>query len=501
MKQLNLAFLFVVLLFPFVLMGQCAFGDAPPRLEELLINFDKFSTTRLQKELNDYLEKNRPDFHTHHFQAEIYLKDKQYEAVVASCRKAIDNCRDNYRTWMILGISEFALAQYTTAISDFDAAIVILDGMERTSQVDRYDQKNRELIFSYLARIGIATANYGQGLNAIEHALALDPNRPWYYLMRGDLYESSGELLLALPDYNEAIRLKDDYAEAYFYRARYYWDRGKFDLARTDFQKLMELSPNESKHVLEYATFLQSQEQYAEALKLAMKAVRLGGEDLNAVYRRCGSIYLEMNEFEKAIEQYQNAIAVNHDDYNAMMDITIAKTGLGDTTGALQDFSKILQNFPEKPRVWVSYSYLLTSCRRYAESIIACNKAIELDTLRITAYHNRAYNYYKLEQWEAAMGDLEFLLEQDSLDVSYIGFRGSVNHGLGLHELALADFAKVLQIQPDRHITIFERSKTYEFLKQYDLALADCEAALKLDPENAEYKAAIVRIQEKQSQK
>ena len=63
--------------------------------------------------------------------------------------------------------------------------------------------------------------------------------------------------------------------------------------------------------------------------------------------------------------------------------------------------------------------------------------------------------------------------------------RGGAYHGQKKYDLALADHNKALTLEPDYAIGYNNRGYLYHVLKKYDLALKDYEEALKIEPYNA----------------
>ena len=61
------------------------------------------------------------------------------------------------------------------------------------------------------------------------------------YNKRGIVYDKLGKYQLAIEDYSEAIRLKPNYAEAYYNRAAVYFIQGKDNLGKSDVLKACAL--------------------------------------------------------------------------------------------------------------------------------------------------------------------------------------------------------------------------------------------------------------------
>jgi tetratricopeptide (TPR) repeat protein len=65
-----------------------------------------------------------------------------------------------------------------------------------------------------------------------------------FYLKRGEDFAGVREYDRAIADYNTAIQLKPDYAEAYNDRGFAYYLKGNGDLAIADYTRAIELRPN-----------------------------------------------------------------------------------------------------------------------------------------------------------------------------------------------------------------------------------------------------------------
>ena len=72
-------------------------------------------------------------------------------------------------------------------------------------------------------------------------AIRLKPNYADAYYGRGLAKDGLGEKQGAIADYNEAIRLKPDYAKAYYGRGLIKQERGEKQEALADFRKASEL--------------------------------------------------------------------------------------------------------------------------------------------------------------------------------------------------------------------------------------------------------------------
>jgi tetratricopeptide (TPR) repeat protein len=98
---------------------------------------------------------------------------------------------------------------------------------------------------SYLAHAHLAQflAKAGDFRAALAHwdtLLRRDP-QPRTYVLRGDAYLQQHDFASALRDYNRAIDLKPDLARAYCQRGNLYYEQGRLDQARQDWEHVLQL--------------------------------------------------------------------------------------------------------------------------------------------------------------------------------------------------------------------------------------------------------------------
>ena len=76
-------------------------------------------------------------------------------------------------------------------------------------------------------------------------AIRLNPNDADAYYNRGNAWSDKGDNDGAIADYNEAIRLIPQFANAYYNRALYWEFKNDLAQALTDFRSFARLNPND----------------------------------------------------------------------------------------------------------------------------------------------------------------------------------------------------------------------------------------------------------------
>lgn len=142
---------------------------------------------------------------------------------------------------------------------------------------------------------------YQEAIVHFTRALEISPRLVDASLERGIAYAHLNENDLAVADFTQVIELSPGMAQAYSVRGSIYRQRGDFEHALEDFTKSLDLEPNQ-----------------------------------DAYYER-GETYESLNQHQKAIDDYDRAIALMRDAPNVYRSRALAKRNLGDTAGYESD--------------------------------------------------------------------------------------------------------------------------------------------------------------------
>jgi lipoprotein NlpI len=107
------------------------------------------------------------------------------------------------------------------------------------------------------ANAGLAAAQrgeYDEALRLYSSALAAGDMSPFNVMLayhnRGNTYQSKGDYKRAIVEYDMAIKLQPEYAEAYFARGRAHFALAQFAAAVTNFRQSLKLEPADAYSVL-----------------------------------------------------------------------------------------------------------------------------------------------------------------------------------------------------------------------------------------------------------
>jgi tetratricopeptide (TPR) repeat protein len=130
----------------------------------------------------------------------------------------------------------------------------------------------------------------------------------WFYkanaLWDGGKYTDPGK---AIEYYNEAIRLKPDFVEAYYLRGLSYSDLGQHQRAIEDYDKAIRLKPDDARAYVLRGIAYSILDQYQRAIKDFDEAIRLK-PDYALAYNKRGIAYVGLDQYQRAIKDFDKAI-------------------------------------------------------------------------------------------------------------------------------------------------------------------------------------------------
>ncbi len=150
---------------------------------------------------------------------------------------------------------------------------------------------------------------------------------------------------------------------------------------------------------------LLKQSDYAGAVEYFTKAIATK-PDYRSYFGRAGA-YRQLEQIEKAIADYSEAIRYKTDSASAFHDRGFCKMRLGLLDDAAEDYEKALALNPTNPRTWNDRGIIRLKKGGYKHAIQCFTKAIELDPNFVQAWENRAAAERKLKDTEAAEADLK----------------------------------------------------------------------------------------------
>lgn len=303
-----------------------------------------------------------------------------------------------------------------------------------------------------MGRCYLSLGRYSESVETLGACVALRPDSPWSYSARGLALAMLNRFDEAIADLDRAIELDNEFLPAKLNRGVTYWLAGQRDTAETEFTALLDTA--DDSQVAEAA-------YYRAALRWDAGDAAAALADLNTVLAArpkfpaallllCRISYLT-GEVDQAKQHLNAWLEVNSADSN-----TTSNDSSFDADG------------------WKACYERARFLRRLTSSSIPAG--IELDRKKLLTL---------------ALAELQEAIKQGGDSAELYSETGSVLELFGAAEDAYAAYSKSLAIKPDDDALLVKRGWLQALrLGNGDGAIADFEAALKANPENAEAHSA-----------
>ncbi len=196
------------------------------------------------------------------------------------------------------------------------------------------------------ARDAYRKGNFDAAVRHCTDAIRLKPDFAKAYYARGSAYAEKGDIDRAIADYGEAIRLKPGYAEAYFARGLAQKKKGDYGKAISDYTDAIRLKPAAADAYYSRGMAYEKKGEHAKAIADYTEAIQLKPTFADAYHAR-GNANDENGDHDKAIADYGEAVRLKPDDAMTYYDRGIAFRRKGDPDKAIADFSETIRLKPD----------------------------------------------------------------------------------------------------------------------------------------------------------
>jgi len=265
------------------------------------------------------------------FEHRVYLPSFGFLLVISS---GIYYLIDDKKSLAIALIGVIGLLSLMT----FQRNKVWKDGISLWSDVAK---KSPYMLRPHL-NLGVAYMESGEAEKAIEQynkALDIDSEYAEAYNNRGVAYLRMEKYEEALDDFNQAIRLNPTYLNAFHSRGALFNKLRMFDLALADYNKAIELNPGHPESFNDRGSIYYHRQEYEKAISDFTKAI-FYDQGYAAAYNNRASVYNLLEKYDLALVDFNKAIDIRKDFAEAYYNRSFTYYSIGKNEKALADAYK-----------------------------------------------------------------------------------------------------------------------------------------------------------------
>ena len=284
---------------------------------------------------------------------------------------------------------------------------------------------------------------YPEYVSELSKQIAEKPEDPALYYQRAEKLFQEGEDTLAFVDIKEAVRLKDNDASYYLLYGNIAYELNEISDAQTAIKRAIELKSDYKEAYLRLARMHYDLKDFENANKTLEKLSEAVGE-LPESYFLFGMIKKELSDTASSIANFQKAVALNNDYYDAYMQLGILlgaqenKLGidylnnavrlkdnstealyargklfqdLGYYKQAIEDYDRIITINPDYAPAYYNVGWINFMVEKFEPAIEYFNKAIIADETYADAYYMRGLSYQAIGNITEAKRNYEACLK------------------------------------------------------------------------------------------
>src|SRR6478752_3202853 len=328
---------------------------------------------------------------------------------------------------------------------DFEKLIDHFDDIEELTQgLEAAEIAVEQFPFSAMLHIKkadllIATRQYHEALNVLNHAELLDHNDINLYILKTDAY-------LALDQQEKAVELLEnalvlfegaERIEMLFELADVYDDYEEFDKIFDCLKLILEQEPTNEEALYKICFWTDFTGRNEESIRLHLNIIDEHPYNELAWFNLAAA-YQGLKLYEKAIDAYQYALVIDEKFDYAYRNIGDAYIRLRKYKEAIEALEKVLELSKPEEVIYEAIGHCYDRLKNFAQARFHYRKASHLNPDDSKLLYKIACTYYNENQWSSAVRQLESALKIHRLQPEY-------NLLMGECKLQLSEFKEAVQ--------------------------------------------------------
>ena len=368
----------------------------------------------------------------------------------------------------------------------------------------------------------LALGSPTSALKAYETATSISPNNAAAWEGKGDVFSSLGNLDRAITTYNKALELKPEdtateakqgktlYQLARYEEAFSIQEQAIAQTANTNIQLLSDagrsaLALGKNNQALSILTRVEStaplkpylwQDKVTALLNLnrsqeALLSANLVIESYDRALDRQpevelwlgkGAFLAQLQRYEKALEAYEEAIAITPNSDVAWLGVSQVFLALQEYNNALKAIEKTLEIQPNSFRAWQTLGLILQEQQELDKALAAYDRAIEINPDFFPAWRNRAVILIARNNYSEGIKSLQKALALAPQDVESWLQLSDAHQSAEQIQAALDAVDKAIVLQPRNSDFWLKKGSLWEEEQEYTKACNIYRQAIKIAP-------------------
>lgn len=296
------------------------------------------------------------------------------------------------------------------------------------------------------------------------------------YTLRGELMAKVRKYQHAIENFQNAIAKNKKNTEAYLQLAISYSEMYEYEKSNSTLLQLLKIDKGNLQAMAEIAKNLGRQEEFQSSIELCDEIIKLNDEFSDAYAIRAAARTF-LKEYTQAANDLITALLLP----NNNLAFNSIQAYQEEEAEALQlAFRKKINENPSEPRWYYYYAISAKANGQYEKAATNFLKANELSN-SMTLIAHAADCYTQLGKYRDAITYCNMVLQEYPTDHNILAYRSIAYDELNIVDSAFIDANLLVELYPTDPFFLSHRGDLNMIEKNYESAIADYTAAIKLD--------------------
>lgn len=309
-----------------------------------------------------------------------------------------------------------------------------------------------------------------------------EPRTAEQFYRRGVQAENRSDWSAAIADFNNALRLQPNFANAMAHRGLCFLAQKDVDTARADFSEAIKTDSNCIDARMGHLRIAMQNKEYDTMIDDATQIIRIAPNHAEAYANRARAKFFKQ-DYDASLKDVERAIehAPTSAHYTMRAEVELKRKNVD---AALSSFAKAVEVDPFNEIAVEEMTNTLLNAQRANDAIRMANDLIKRTNNNPYALVARARGMLNTNRPADAVQDLNAALGLQPRNDLY-RLRGRAYSDLNEAELALSDYRTAVKLAPGLAIAHYDLGYTAFKFKQYTEAATELDRALQIDDKHA----------------
>ncbi|MEA5569658.1 tetratricopeptide repeat protein [Calothrix sp. UHCC 0171] len=289
----------------------------------------------------------------------------------------------------------------------------------------------------------------------------------------------------ALNTYEQALEIRDDYADAWNGKGKALYELKKYQDALVAYDKSIQLQPGLFLAWRGRGFTLAKLERYQEAISSYNKALEIQADDAE-IWNAKGEVFSQLKQYDDAIQSYDKAVELKSDYPQSWYNKGKLFHALKRYEDAIKSYDKAIEYQPSYQNAWYDKGNALVNLQRHQDAFNAYDKAVQIKSDFYPAWFSRGNVLLKMGRYVEAIDSFKEVTKYNPNNYQAWYSQGWALHQQQRYEEAVDSFNKATAIKRNDFQVWYSRGNSLYNLKRYEEAISSYNRAVNYKPDHYE---------------